>query len=70
MRQGIGAGALHECENLKKKGAFDEEGLHVYAFLLRKHGENGLTLFVARSLAATLLLKKYLRWLPSVSSLD
>jgi hypothetical protein len=20
MRQGIGAGALHECENLKKKG--------------------------------------------------
>jgi hypothetical protein len=52
------------------QGAFDEEGLHVYAFLLWKHGEHDLTLFVARSLAATLPLKKYLWWLSSVSSLD
>lgn len=39
--------ALQECENLKKEGSLDEEGLRVYAFSLRQHGEYDLALSIA-----------------------
>ncbi|KAK7376053.1 hypothetical protein VNO78_34903 [Psophocarpus tetragonolobus] len=51
---GNAADALKECENLKKEGALDEEGLQVYAFSLWQLGENDLALSVASSLTATL----------------
>ncbi|CAJ2651089.1 unnamed protein product [Trifolium pratense] len=53
-KAGNAADALQECENLKKEGALDEEGLHVYAFSLWQHGEKDLALSVAGSLAASL----------------
>lgn len=53
-KAGNTADALQECENLKKEGVLDEEGLHVYAFSLWQHGQNDLALSVAGSLAASL----------------
>ncbi|XP_061354463.1 tetratricopeptide repeat protein SKI3 isoform X2 [Gastrolobium bilobum] len=51
-KAGNAVDALQECENLKKEGALDEEGLQVYAFSLWQLGENDLALSVAKSLAA------------------
>ncbi|XP_029125489.1 tetratricopeptide repeat protein SKI3 isoform X1 [Cajanus cajan] len=53
-KAGNAADALQECENLKKEGALDEEGLQVYALSLWQLGENDSALSVAGSLAATL----------------
>ncbi|XP_068305808.1 tetratricopeptide repeat protein SKI3 [Pyrus communis] len=45
--------ALHECEDLKKEGLLDVEGLQIYAFSLWQLGETNLALSVVRSLAVS-----------------
>ncbi|KAL2349572.1 hypothetical protein Fmac_003572 [Flemingia macrophylla] len=53
-KAGNAADALQECENLKKEGALDEEGLQIYALSLWQLGKDDLALSVAGSLVATL----------------
>lgn len=45
--------AVQECEELKKKGLLDREGLHIYALSLWKLGKNDQALSVVRILAAS-----------------
>ncbi|XP_030951099.1 tetratricopeptide repeat protein SKI3 [Quercus lobata] len=45
--------ALQECEDLKKEGMLDVEGLQVYAFSLWKLDKHDLALSVLRNLAAS-----------------
>ncbi|KAK2988160.1 hypothetical protein RJ640_020642, partial [Escallonia rubra] len=51
-RAGNALGAVQECENLKKEGLLDSEGLHIYALSLWKLGKNDLALSVVRILVA------------------
>ncbi|XP_041022054.1 tetratricopeptide repeat protein SKI3 isoform X4 [Juglans microcarpa x Juglans regia] len=50
--------ALLECENLKKEGMLDTEGLQIYAFSLWQLGKFDLTLSVVRSLAVSISTMK------------
>ncbi|KAJ4836894.1 hypothetical protein Tsubulata_037363 [Turnera subulata] len=52
-KAGYAADAVQECENLKKEGMLDVEGMQIYAFSLWKLGKNDLALSVVRSLAAS-----------------
>ncbi|RVW51176.1 Tetratricopeptide repeat protein SKI3 [Vitis vinifera] len=45
--------AVQECEDLKKEGLLDAQGLQIYAISLWQIGENDLALSVARDLAAS-----------------
>lgn len=45
--------ALRECEDLKKEGLLDVEGLQIYAFSLWQLGKTELALSVARNLAVS-----------------
>ncbi|KAG6730545.1 hypothetical protein I3842_01G085800 [Carya illinoinensis] len=50
--------ALQECENLKKEGMLDTEGLQIYAFSLWQLGKCDLALSVVRSLAVNISTMK------------
>ncbi|XP_062095630.1 tetratricopeptide repeat protein SKI3-like [Humulus lupulus] len=52
FKAGNALDAVEECENLKKEGLLDEEGLQIYALSLWKLGQTNLALSVAKNLAA------------------
>ncbi|KAJ9186264.1 hypothetical protein P3X46_001862 [Hevea brasiliensis] len=52
-RAGYAADAVQECENLKKEGVLDAEGMQIYALSLWQLGKSDLALSVARDLAAS-----------------
>ncbi|KAG4199923.1 hypothetical protein ERO13_A05G177300v2 [Gossypium hirsutum] len=52
-KAGNAIGAVQECEDLKKEGMLDAEGLQIYAFSLWQLGENDSALSVTRALAAS-----------------
>ncbi|KAM7521358.1 hypothetical protein LguiB_020320 [Lonicera macranthoides] len=54
-RAGNAVDAVQECEDLKKEGLLDCEGLQIYALSLWQLGKNDLALSVARILAASIL---------------
>ncbi|KAF4367677.1 tetratricopeptide repeat protein SKI3 [Cannabis sativa] len=52
FKAGNALDAVEECENLKKEGLLDGEGLQIYALSLWKLGQSDLALSVAKTLAA------------------
>lgn len=52
MQAGQAYEAVQECEELKKKGVLDWEGLHIYALSSWQLGKNDQALSVVRILAA------------------
>ncbi|KAK6277550.1 hypothetical protein POUND7_017873 [Theobroma cacao] len=52
-KAGSAIDAVQECEDLKRKGMLDAEGLQVYAFSLWQLGEHEAALSVTRTLAAS-----------------
>lgn len=59
--------AVRECENLKKEGLLDAEGLQIYAFSLWKLGQNNMALSVAKNLAASVSSMEHISLAASVS---
>uniref|UniRef100_A0A5B7C540 Tetratricopeptide repeat protein SKI3 n=1 Tax=Davidia involucrata TaxID=16924 RepID=A0A5B7C540_DAVIN len=54
-KSGNALDAVLECEDLKKEGLLDLEGLQIYAISLWQLGKNDLALSVTRNLAASVL---------------